>query len=84
MKGLKPTQIFGLFLFWIVQPLEKSLVTDNMPQRNRPIIELVRVSSSFLACRSGSAKYETCFIFQQPSSTLDPDLGPPHLETGMS
>ena len=37
--------------------------------------ESVNVSCSFPACHDGSAKYQTCFIFHRPSTTLYPDLG---------
>ena len=36
--------------------------------------ELVRISCDFPACHGGSAKYQTCLIFHQPSLILDPDL----------
>ena len=43
--------------------------------------ELVRITCIFLACRGGLAKYQTCLIFHQPSTTLHPDCGSAHLET---
>ena len=42
------------------------------------------ISCDFLACRGGSAKYQTCLIFQQPSTTLVPDSVSVHLEIGLS
>ena len=46
--------------------------------------ESVRVGCSILACHGGSAKYQTCLIFHQPSMTLHPDSGFSHLETVLS
>ena len=46
--------------------------------------ELVRISCDFPACHGGSAKYQTCLIFHQPSLILDPDHGSSHLETVLS
>ena len=46
--------------------------------------ETVTVGCSFLACRGGSAKYQTCLIFQQPSMTLYLDCDSAHLETVLS
>ena len=43
----------------------------------------VRIGCSFPACRGGSAKYQTYFIFDQPSWNLDPDPGSVHLVTVM-
>ena len=43
--------------------------------------ELVRISCSFGACRCESSKYQTCLIFHQPSTTLDPDCGSVYLVT---
>ena len=39
--------------------------------------ESVRVSCGFLACWSGSSKYQTCLIFHQPFYILDPVAPPP-------
>ena len=43
--------------------------------------ELVRIGCSFLACRNGLAKYQTCWLFYRPSITLYLDLASAHLET---
>ena len=43
--------------------------------------ESVRIGCSYLACSSGSAKYQTCLTFYCPSTTLYPDLGSARLET---
>ena len=43
-----------------------------------------RISCSFPACWNGSAKYQTCLIFHQPSPTLYPDLGSAQLVTILS
>ena len=43
--------------------------------------EFARISCSVPACRLGSAQYQTCWIFQQPSTTPDPDPGSAQLET---
>ena len=45
--------------------------------------ESIRVDFNFLACHGGSAKYETCLIFHPPSTTLDPDHGSAHHESGL-
>ena len=34
------------------------------------LTELVRVGCSFLTCRGGLGKYQTCLIFHRPSTTL--------------
>ena len=48
------------------------------------LTELVRIGRSAPACRGGSAKYQTCFIFHRPPTTLCPDFDSTHLETVLS
>ena len=43
-----------------------------------------KIGFDFPACHGGLAKYQICWIFHQPSLTLDADRGSAHLETGLS